>query len=218
MFAIFGILLFDMYKVSHFTETSHQEIFDFIRSNPFVTLIGNDGTTSVATQLPVIIKEENGALHLRGHMMRKTDHCNAFEKNANALVLFTGPHCYVSASWYNERGMGGTWNYMTVHVRGTLRLLDEAETLKILTDLTHIYEDGQSKPELVENMTDKYLQTHIKAIAGFEISINDIYPLFKLSQNRNDESYQNIVAALKDGKRGEQEIASEMIKRRPELF
>jgi transcriptional regulator len=207
-----------MYKTPHFTETEQQYVLDFIKTHTFVTLIGNDSTTSVATQVPVIIDERGGELYLRGHIMRKTDHCNAFEKNPNVLVLFTGPHCYISASWYNERGIGGSWNYITVHARGTIQLFGEKETLGILTELTHKYEEGQARPELVENMTDHYLQTHLKAIAGFEIKITDMHPIFKLSQNRNDESYQNIVAELRDGDTDQKEIASEMIKRRPELF
>ncbi|RYD54729.1 MAG: FMN-binding negative transcriptional regulator [Sphingobacteriales bacterium] len=207
-----------MYKVPHFTETEQQEVIDFIKANPFATLIGNDGFTSVATQLPLIIHEKEGELYLQGHMMRKTDHCIAFEKNPNVLVMFTGPHCYVSASWYNERNTAGTWNYITVHARGTMQLMTDAETIKLLTDLTHKYEDSQTNPELVENMSDKYLHTHVKAIAGFEIKLTDLYPLFKLSQNRNDESYQNIVAHLNEGANDEKEIAAEMIKRRPQLF
>src|SRR5687768_11515397 len=98
-----------MYKMPEFTEHDSQLVLDFMRANPFVTLIGNDGTTPVATQIPVLFKEEGDKLILRGHIMRKTDHHRAFERNPKALILFTGPHCYVSASWYAERHTGSTW-------------------------------------------------------------------------------------------------------------
>lgn len=207
-----------MYKIPHFTETEQKHVLDFIKANPFITLIGNNGTTSVATQVPVMLTEEDGVIYLRGHIMRKTDHCNAFEKNPEVLVLFTGPHCYVSASWYSERGMGGSWNYITVHARGIIELFGDKDTIQILTDLTHTYEDNQPNPELVEKMTDEYLNSHVKAIAGFKIKITDMHPIFKLSQNRDDESYKKVVAELSDKGNDDKEIAEEMIKRRPHLF
>lgn len=208
-----------MYKIPHFTEADQDNVMEFIRSQPFVTVIGNDGTNSVATQVPVMLTEKDGKLVLRGHIMRKTDHHLAFEKNNEVLVLFTGPHCYVSASWYSERGMGGSWNYITVHARGTIRLFGDEDTVDILRDLTHAYEDSQEKPELLENMTHEYVYGLVKAITGFEITINSMYPIFKLSQNRDDESYVNVVNKLNDtGDSDSEKIAQEMVKRRPGLF
>jgi transcriptional regulator len=208
-----------MYKIPHFMETDDQAVVDFVRSTPFVTLIGNDGTIPVATQVPVMLVEKEGKMFLRGHIMRKTDHQIAFEKNPEVLVLFQGPHCYVSASWYSERGLGGSWNYITVHARGTIAMYGDDETIKILTELTHTYEDGQASPELVENMTSQYLQSNVKAITGFEVEIKSMYPIFKLSQNRDDESYKNVVKELKStGDADSGMIADEMVKRRKELF
>jgi transcriptional regulator len=208
-----------MYKIPHFTETEQENVIAFIKEHPFVTLIGNDGVDSVASQVPVLITEEDGKLVLRGHMMRKTDHQLAFEKNQQVLVLFTGAHCYVSASWYSERGIGGSWNYITVHARGSIEMYGDEDTLAILTTLTHRFEDGGKKPELVENMTDAYINAHIKAITGFKIVIDSMDPIFKLSQNRDDPSYQTIVKELRAT--GDQDagiIAEEMVKRRPGLF
>lgn len=208
-----------MYKMPEFKEHDEQLVVEFMKANSFITLIGNDGTTSVATQVPVLFAERDDKIVLRGHIMRKTDHHLAFEKNPEALVLFTGPHCYVSASWYAERHTGSTWNYMTVHARGTMHFLDGKDTHQIIVDLTHKYEGGRELPELVENMPEEYVSSMVKAIVGFEIPLDSIYPLFKLSQNRTDESYQTIVKELKaTGRHDENEIAKELIKRRPNLF
>ncbi|MCD6064014.1 MAG: hypothetical protein K0R82_1925 [Flavipsychrobacter sp.] len=208
-----------MYKMPDFTEHDTQVVLDFMKANPFVTLIGNNGNTSVATQIPVLFKEEDDKLILRGHIMRKTDHHLAFEKNPEALVLFTGPHCYVSSSWYAERNIGSTWNYMTVHARGTIKFLDDAGTTQIITDLTTKYESNQQQPELVEHMPPDYVNSLVKAIAGFEMEVVSIYPLFKLSQNRSDVSYRSIVThLLSTGRHDEHEIAAEMAGRRAELF
>lgn len=208
-----------MYRIPHFTETDHSRVLEFIKSHPFVTLIGNDGTSSVATQVPVMIYEADGNITLRGHIMRKTDHHLAFEKNNEVLVLFTGPHCYISASWYSQRGIGGSWNYITVHAKGTIEMYGDEETINILTELTHTFEDRREKPELVENMSHDYIHTNVKAITGFKITIHSLHPIFKLSQNRDDESYKNIVRNLSETDDTDaHKIAAEMKKRRAQLF
>lgn len=205
-----------MYKMPHFTEQDHAAVVAFMKAHPFVTLVATANDIPVATQIPVLINEADGRLVLRGHIMRKTDHHFAIEKNPNALILFTGPHCYVSASWYTERGHGSTWNYMTVHAKGQVRLMDDAFTLQLLTDLTHKYEDTQANPELLEHMSmEHYVQPLLKAIVGFEMEVTSLYPIFKLSQNRDAESHANIIARLRDrGDCGSMEIAKEMEKRK----
>jgi transcriptional regulator len=208
-----------MYKMPEFTEKDEAAVSAFMKAHPFVTLIGNDGNIPVATQVPLIIKETNGQWHLRGHIMRHTDHHRAFEKNNAVLLLFTGANCYVSASWYKERGIGSTWNYMTVQVKGKIHLLDEVGTLQIITDLTHQYEDKQKHPELVEHMPEQYISGMVKGIVGFEIAVESVTPIFKLSQNRSDESYSSIVSHLdSQNDNGSEGIAAEMIKRRIHLF
>lgn len=205
-----------MYKMSYFTEADRNTVISFMKEHPFVTLIGSNGNMPVATQIPVLLHEEDGEIILRGHIMRKTDHHIAFTQNPEALVLFQGAHCYVSASWYTERGHGSTWNYMTVHTRGQVRFMDDAFTLQLLKDLTHTYEDSQKHPELVEHMSEEqYVLPAIKAIAGFEIKVSSLYPIFKLSQNRDAESRQNIIRELRErGDHNSMEIAREIEQRR----
>ncbi len=205
-----------MYKMPEFTEKDQEAVVAFMKSHNFITLIGSYENTPVATQVPVLFDERDGKIILRGHIMRQTDHCKAFEQNPQALALFTGPHCYVSASWYKERHTGSTWNYMTVHTRGPIQLLDEAATVQLITDLTHHYEDKQTTPEIVENMPANYVQGMVKAISAFEMTIEQIAPIFKLSQNRSDESFKNIVEQLNaTGDHESKLIAEEMMKRRP---
>lgn len=199
-----------------FTEDNKQAVLDFMHQHPFVVLTGSHNNTPVATQVPVLMYMDGDTIVLRGHIMRKTDHHLAFEANPQVLVLFTGPQCYVSASWYSERNIGSTWNYMTVHARGEIQFKDDAYTLQLIKDLTHKYEDVLDKPELVEYMSmENYVMPMIKAIAGFEIRINWLYPLFKLSQNRDAESQTNIIQQLRArGDYNSLEIAKEVEKRK----
>jgi len=135
------------------------------------------------------------------------------------LGLFTGAHCYVSASWYTTRGLASTWNYMSVQVRGSMRWFDENETMELVRELTHQYENGQEKPELLEDMPDDYVNEHVKAIVGFEIKVTSLDATFKLSQNRDNESYKNIVTQLMATDDIQSIIvAGEMMKLRPALF
>ena len=95
-----------MYKFSYYTEEDEQKVIAFMKENSFALLTGTGEKYPVATQIPLHIEEKEGKIFLHGHMMRKTDHHLAFEKNNNVLVLFTGSHCFVNASWYTNPIMG----------------------------------------------------------------------------------------------------------------
>ena len=201
-----------------FTEKDDAEILAFMKAHPFATLIAHDGEKNVATQVPVLIEERDGKVLLRAHIMRKTDHHLALEKNPDALVLFTGAHCYVSSSWYTEK-MGATWNYQTVHARGTVKWEDEAGTIKAVKDLMEKYESGQDNPLFIEQLPEGYVQHMAKAIVGFEMEVTDTFAIFKLSQNRDDESYKNIVKhLLETDDTDAHKVAREMMRRRTLLF
>ncbi len=208
-----------MYKLAHFTEKDRENITSFMLQHPFATLMGCNELCPVATQIPVLVNTVDDTIVLRGHIMRNTDHYKAFESNPNALVFFQGAQCYISASWYDERGHGSTWNYMTVQAKGKLVFYNDDETIQLLKDLTHKFEDQRSNPELLENMEASYVNSNVKAIAGFEMKIDQLDATFKLSQNRNDESYKSIVNnLLASNEYNEQQIAVEMIARRKSLF
>ena len=134
-----------MYKIPHFTEKDVQEVVNFMRAYSFAMVTGIGKNYPVATQLPLEIEDIDGKIFLKGHLMKKTDHHLAFEKNDNVLVLFTGPHCYVSAAWYNNPQSASTWNYMTVHVRGKISFTDEDGTYEALKAVTNKYEGIETK-------------------------------------------------------------------------
>src|SRR5580765_3644164 len=130
-----------MYKLSHFTETNQDAVIAFMKENSFAIITGTGEAYPVATQVPLFIHiNEEGKIFLTGHIMRKTDHHIAFEKNSTVLVLFTGPHTYVSASWYTSPQTASTWNYMTAHAKGKISLLGETATYKAIKNITEKYE------------------------------------------------------------------------------
>jgi transcriptional regulator len=208
-----------MYNLPYFKGQDAEEVFQFMKEHPFVFLTGADAANKpVVTQVPVFIDEKNGRLFLTGHMMRQTDHHKAFEQNANVLAVFTGPHTYVSATWYTTP-MGSTWNYMSVHAQGLIRFGDKEELIAVLRRLTLHYENGNTASATVfDNLPSDYTESMMKAIVPFEIEINDLQHVFKLSQNRDEKSYDNIIQQLKQKDSDAKKIAEIMEKRKSKVF
>ena len=202
-----------MYKFPYFTEPDAQEIVAFMKAHSFAMVTGIGENYPVATQLPLEIEDKDGRIFLKGHLMRKTDHHLAFIKNNNVLVLFTGPHCYVSAAWYNDHHTASTWNYMTVHAKGKITFSDEEGTYEAIKAVTNKYEGTETKAAF-NNMPQKYVKPLLKAIVGFSIEIDILENVFKLSQNKTKEEQHNIIEHLTNrNKKDDLLVATQMQKR-----
>lgn len=209
-----------MYNFSYFKEKNKQVILDFIEENPFAFMTGSfQSGAQVATQIPVLFEERNGELFLQGHIMRNTDHHKAFIENPNALLVFTGPSCYVSASWYSNPKIGSTWNYMSVHISGRVNFMTSDDLVTFMRKLTLKFEKGNTQSHtFYDNLPDHFLSKMMPAIVGFEIKAEKIDNIFKLSQNRDEKSYLNIISKLEEQGGSSFLIAQEMKKRKLELF
>lgn len=202
-----------MYNISYFTEPDRELIIAFMKEYSFAMVTGIGVNYPVATQLPLEIEEKDGSVFLKGHLMRKTDYHLAFEKNNNVLVLFTGPHCYVSASWYNNPKSASTWNYMTVHAKGKITFTDEKGTYEAVKSVTNKYEGTETKAAF-NNMPQEYVKPLLKAIVGFCIEVETVENVYKLSQNKTIEEKQNIIDHLtKRNEKDDLMIAKEIEKR-----
>ena len=209
-----------MYNLPYHKEQNKQIIDDFIRQYPFAFLTAcNAENQPIATQLPLFIENKDRKKILRGHIMKNTDHHNAFQHNTNVLSVFTGKHTYVSGTWYSNPHSPSTWNYMSVHVKGTLRFVNESELEDILR-MTSVHFEGQNEQSTTafDNLPSAFKQKAIGLIAGFEIEIEEIDTVFKLSQDRDAKSYENIINKLKQQDEDGRVIAAEMEKRAKELF
>ena len=209
-----------MYNLPYFKEGDQEVVLEFMRKHPFVFLTGvNEESKPVATQVPVFIDERDGKLFLTGHIMRNNDHHKAFEKNPNVLAVFTSPHVYVSATWYDDPHQASTWNYMSVHAKGTIRFGNKEDLIAILKRLTLHYENNNTASTTVfDNLTSEYTEPLLKAIVAFEVEVVSIDNVFKLSQNRNEKSFQNIMDKLDEQGSDGKFIAAEMKKIQHQLF
>jgi transcriptional regulator len=201
-----------MYKPKIYTETDNSKIWQFIEACPLAVITTGDALGKpVATQVPLIFNDDKS--RLMGHLMKNTDHHRAFLQNPDVLVIFTGPDAYISGSWYSEPNVASTWNYMSVQAHGTFKILGEVEFENLMKRFTLKFESGnKNSPTFYNNIPKDYLQKHMQAIAGFEIEINSINATFKLSQDKDRQSYQNIIKQLKQQSYKEQWLADEMDK------
>jgi transcriptional regulator len=142
-----------MYNLPHFKEKDQQKVIDFMKQHPFAMLIATADNRAFASQIPLMFDERDGKIIFSGHMMKKQDHQQALEKNPEVLVVFTGPHTYVSASWYSNPHQASTWNYMSVHARGHLKFMDEKGLEDLLRRLTLQYENNNPhSPTVFDNL------------------------------------------------------------------
>jgi transcriptional regulator len=188
-----------MFKHNRYQEKDNGKLLAFMQAYPFalITGFGADGYP-VATQVPVEVEQTaDGHILITGHFARKTDHAEAFGANPHALVVFNGPHAYISASWYTDTRMASTWNYMTVHAKGQLQFMDGEGTLALIKKLTDRYEADSAEPAAMEKMDEAYIRNNLKAIVGFSIRVEQLDAVFKLSQNRDAVSHQSIIDHLR---------------------
>src|SRR5262249_22379886 len=145
-----------------------------------LTTLGADGL--VASHLPILLDAGAGARgHLLGHMARANPQWK--DVNGEALVIFSGPHAYVSPAWYEEDGTVPTWNYAAVHASGTFQLVDRREELlEILRRSVRTYEGPRPEPWSFDPSAP-HVEAMLRAIVGFRIEIRRLEGKWKLSQN-----------------------------------
>jgi len=201
-----------MYAPKYFKNENRNELNEFIRQHSFGLLISEVDGKPWATHIPFTLS--NDGTKLTAHIARGNKQWKYFS-DKEILAVFTGPHTYVSSSWYDHENVP-TWNYMAVHVYGRLRIIEGDELKASLKELVDHYEAGSEKPISVEKMTPSYLEKEIRAIVAFEISITSVEASYKLSQNRNKSNHQNIVAELeKRNDHDSRAVAAEMKKHCP---
>ena len=202
-----------MYKFPYFTEADEEKVFELMQKTTFSLITGIYNNFPVATHVPLEVKRHNGKIILTGHIMKGTDHHKAFLENENVLVIFSGPNCYVSASWYVNKNVASTWNYMDVHVKGKIKLTGSDETKKIIENITNKYEQPESEAAF-NKLPKEYVDRLSKAITGFNIEVESIDNVFKLSQNHDEITRKQIIENLKKlNDHNSCEIAKEMEKR-----
>ena len=204
-----------MYISKLYREEDRARIIEFLKQNEFATLVTYDGEKPTASHLLMEVVEDGEKLFINGHMSRANPLWKTFEKNPEVLVIFQGPHTYISPTWYNHVNVP-TWNYQSVHIYGKPRILIEhEETYEMLSRLITRNEGNRSYR--MDTLPPDFVVKEMKGIVAFQIKATRIEANYKLSQNRDDESYWSVVSHL-DEREDEMShgVAAAMKKQRPE--
>ncbi len=188
-----------MYIPEHFLQEDRALLLDLMRADSFALLIsaGLDGVPFV-THLPMIIRDGAESVVIEGHMARANPHWQYLEKDPRALIVFSGPHAYVSPSLYESKENVPTWNYVTVHAYGQVKLAhDMPEKHAAQTRLIDALEP-EYQPQF-DALRPVYVQGRLSAIVAFEMLVARLEGKFKLSQNRPMADRRNVAKVFAEG-------------------
>jgi transcriptional regulator len=167
----------------------------FMQANPFALLISMTETGPFATHLPILAREVRGQLQLRGHVAKANPHWRSITQDQESLVIFHGPHAYISPSLYEIRESVPTWNYAAVHIYGVgSAFTEEARLNQFLQEL--IAQFDSSYAAQWPSLSEQYRIRMMQHIVGFEITATRVETKFKLSQNRTKTEQQNVIKSL----------------------
>jgi transcriptional regulator len=207
-----------MYIPRRFEEKDAEKIYAFIRANSFAILVSVSDGLPVGTHIPLLLeKDPAGKDILMGHISRGNSQKQTLTDGAKVLVIFPGPHAYVSPRWYTEMNVP-TWNYISVHIYGAIKIIEGEELRAALSRLVGNYEQHMPRPVHIEEIPEKTLADDLRGIIGFSISIDEIQAAYKLSQNRDETSYHQVITQLDNGDETSRAVADEMKKRNNSIF
>lgn len=200
-----------MYIPELYKNENHEEIEHFIHQNGFAILVNQTQGKLWATHTPLLLEtSEDGKLILTGHISKANPQASSFNDNDEVLAIFSGAHTYISSSWYDHENVP-TWNYLAVHVYGKVRVYNHEEALDFLKKLVDKYEAKSENPVRVENLSEKTMR-EAHGIVAFEIEITSLEAQKKLSQNRDDKNYKNIIEELEKTKENQAIAIAEAMK------
>ncbi|MCY8105409.1 FMN-binding negative transcriptional regulator [Bacillus mojavensis] len=202
-----------MYIPKYYKVTNVDDIWDFVQNNSFGTIVTTAQGKPIATHLPLQLIKEGDTYYITGHIAYGNPQWRTFEACEDVLVMFQGPHAYISSSWYEKENVP-TWNYQAVHVYGTASILNEEELKHDLTMLLQTYEKHRKNPVLWDKLSPQLLESQLKGIVGFKMKVGEIQASYKLSQNRSEKDYMNIIDQLRnEGDSSSKQMAELMEKR-----
>ncbi|MFD1435993.1 FMN-binding negative transcriptional regulator [Kroppenstedtia eburnea] len=203
-----------MYIPKKYKVTDVNEILDFVETNAFATIVTMKDNKPIATHLPLRLSKKEDTYYLTGHFAYGNPQWRTLAENNQVLVMFQGPHAYISSSWYSHEDVP-TWDYQAVHIYGKASVLEKEELVKDLTSMLEKYEAHREHPVLWDTLSPSLLERELKGIVGFQVKIEDIQASYKLSQNQNDTDFHNIIENLqKEGDPNASAIAEQMKKLR----
>jgi transcriptional regulator len=196
-----------MYSPPYNRVEKRAELIEFMRANNFPLLVTGTGGTLHGSHLPAMVHERNGQIVLDMHMAKNNPQWKEFFDD-EVMVVFTGPHAYVSPRWYEEKERVPTWNYAAVHAYGAAKVIEPREAKLANQRALVEYMDPQWLPEF-DALRKAYVDQMLDGIVNFEIRVTRLDTRWKLSQNRSRREQELIAEQLeKSGDSVERALAA----------
>lgn len=204
-----------MYVPAHFREEDLPTLHDFMRANSFATLITQQQGIPFASHLPFTLETTRGDYGtLACHMALGNMQWRTFSETPEALIIFQGPHAYITPSWYENHPSVPTWNYAVVHAYGTPHIIeDESAVYALLQKLVQTNEAGFAQQWEIQPL-EGYIQKMMRGIVAFEIEITRLEGKYKLSQNRPMVDREHVIEALTHAEGETEQRVAELMRER----
>jgi transcriptional regulator len=193
-----------MYLPEHFRETRTDALHALMREHPFGMLVTHSAQGLDANHLPFEFDSTRGPLGtLQTHIARANPLWTSIPSGAEVMVVFRGPHGYISPGWYPSKQESGrqvpTWNYAVVHAHGTLRIVDDEKFVRgVVARLTRRHEAAEPKPWKMGDAPREYLDRMLTLIVGIEVQLTRVEGKRKLSQNKDPRDRDGVVKNLRE--------------------
>ncbi|AZA78134.1 FMN-binding negative transcriptional regulator [Chryseobacterium sp. G0186] len=182
---------------------------EIIRENSFALLISSVDKIR-ATHSMMMLNESNPEnVYIETHISRANPQAKILKNGDEVLCDFLGAHAYISSSWYDHINVS-TWNYEAVQVHGKVELMDHDELYDHLDKLTSKYEKFQQCPMMVKDMGKEFVEKEMKGAFGIKVIPTEIFIKQKLSQNRKEADFHNIISQLEQSDDNARKIAEKM--------
>lgn len=198
-----------MYIPQYFSEKDPVKLLDVMRQFSFALLVSQDRGSPIATHLPLL--PESGVLF--GHVARANEQWKSAE-GQRVMAVFSGPHAYISPSWYEAANTVPTWNYVAVHAYGAFHAIkDHDETMQILERTVSIYEHPRDNPWRFDSSADFY-NNLANSVVAFRIDLDSVEGKFKLNQNHPVERRTRVIEALDQSSSSDDRAVAALMKAR----
>ena len=186
-----------MYIPKPYREDDTATLVEFMRANSFATLVSTLDGQLWASHVPLVVAVQDDVVTLSGHLAKPNPHWHGFDAH-EALVIFTGPHAYVSPSLYEKRESVPTWNYIAVHAYGVPRAVHYDQTPErvqaMLEQMIDQYDAAYQAQW--ESLSDKFRHGMMSGVVGFEMTVTRLEGKYKLSQNRGEADQLAVAHAM----------------------
>lgn len=203
-----------MYSITSFNEENNQQILTDIRNWPFATIITDTNVDyPIISHVPILVRGNSVKnLIIEGHFAKENPHCKHCEQINLSVAIFLGPDSYISPTWYTSDIAVPTWNYVTIHAKGSIELIDNENVIKL--HFINMVREFEKNEWSLEKLSNNIYNKLVSSICVFQLKVNKLNEKIKLGQNRSKEDIYGIINGLRETNSSKSIALSEITKKR----